>query len=184
MRMLAALLAAALASSAAAREVAGVSVPDAVTLAGKSLPLHGAGLRKKLFFKVYVGALYVEAAAGSGPEAIVAADAPKEVRMRFLRDVSRDDVLKAFREGFENNSKATAAAATAKLAAVEKVLPAELKTGQVLVVSYVPGAGSTVGVEGGAAATVEGKEFADALFRNWLGPEPADGDLKAGMLGR
>ena len=183
MRMLAALLAAALASSADAREIAGVTVPDSVALGGKTLPLHGAGLRKKLFFKVYVGALYVESAGGSAEE-IVAADAPKEVRMRFLRDVSRDDVLKAFREGFENNSKATAAAATAKLAEVEKVLPAELKTGQVLVVSYVPGAGSTVGVEGGAAATVEGKEFADALFRNWLGPEPADGDLKAGMLGR
>jgi hypothetical protein len=31
---------------------------------------------------------------------------------------------------------------------------------------------------------VEGKEFADALFRTWLGPEPADSDLKQAMLGR
>lgn len=184
MTKLAALVAAAaLALPALAREVAGVPVPESAALGGRTLQLNGAGLRKKLFFKVYVGALYVEARSGS-PEAIVAADAPKLVRMHFLRDVGREDVLKAFREGFEKNSPATAAAALAKLAQVEKVLPAELKTGQVLVVSYLPGAGSAIGVEGGPSASVEGKEFADALFRNWLGPEPADGDLKDGMLGK
>jgi hypothetical protein len=31
---------------------------------------------------------------------------------------------------------------------------------------------------------VEGKPFADALLRNWLGDKPADGDLKRGMLGK
>jgi hypothetical protein len=30
---------------------------------------------------------------------------------------------------------------------------------------------------------VEGKDFADALFSVWLGKDPADDDLKAGMLG-
>ncbi len=52
-----------------------------------------------------------------------------------------------------------------------------------LQVAYVPGAGSTVGVEGGQAVTVAGKDFADALFRNWIGAKPADDDLKKGMLG-
>jgi hypothetical protein len=184
MRLLAALIAAAvLVPDARAREVAGVAVPDSASLGGKTLPLHGAGLRKRLFVKVYVGALYLESHAASA-EAVVAADAPKLVRMHFLRDVGRGDILKTFREGFERNSKATAAAATASLAEVEKVLPAEVKTGQVLLVSYVPGTGTALGVEGGASATVEGKEFADALFRVWMGPEPADADLKAAMLGR
>src|SRR5512143_1879904 len=132
MKILAALLAAALLAPAAqAREVAGVAVPDTASLAGRTLPLHGAGLRKKFLFKVYVGALYLESRTANGA-AVVAADAPKLVRMHFLRDVSRDDVLKTFREGFENNSKGSAAMATARLAEVEKVLPAELKTGQVL----------------------------------------------------
>jgi len=183
MRILAALLALWLAPAALALEVAGVAVPASAMLGDKSLPLHGAGLRKRVFFKVYVGALYLEAR-GATAEAIVAADAPKLVRMHFLRDVAREDVLKAFREGFEKNSGAAAAQALASLAQVEKAIPPEVKTGQVLLVSYLPGAGSSVGVEGGASATVAGKEFADALFRNWLGSEPADADLKAGMLGR
>jgi len=182
MKALAALLALALAPAAPAREVAGVAVPETATLGGATLPLHGAGLRKRVFFKVYVGALYIDSKAKAA-EALVSADVPKLVRMTFLRDVARDDVLKAFREGFEKNSAATAAQAAASLAQVEPALPAEVKTGQVLLVSYQPGTGSTLGVEGGASATVPGKAFADALFRNWLGPEPADADLKSGMLG-
>jgi hypothetical protein len=183
MRTLAALILSALALDAGAREVAGVEVPEAAALGGKQLVLNGAGLRKRLFFKVYVGALYAEARS-SDPEALIAADAPKLVSMVFLRDVDRDSILGAFREGFEKNSGAQAAAAVARLTQVEKILPPEIRKGQVMTVSYVPGTGSTVAIEGGAGATVEGKEFADALFRNWLGPEPADADLKQGMLGK
>jgi len=170
-------------ASAQAREVAGVTLPDSVTFAGKTLPLQGAGLRKRVFVKVYVGALYLEVGS-SDPEEVVAADAAKVVRMHFLRDVDREAVLKTFREGFEKNSPAGAAAASEKLRQVEKAVPEEIKRGQVLVVAYVPGAGTSLGVEGGPQATAEGKPFADALFRNWLGPQPADADLKAGMLGK
>ena len=45
-----------------------------------------------------------------------------------------------------------------------------------MVVTYVPGHGTTVVAAGGTPVTVEGKDFADAMFRNWLGPEPADDD--------
>ena len=34
------------------------------------------------------------------------------------------------------------------------------------------------------SVTVQGKPFADAMFRNWIGRDPADGDLKKHMLGR
>jgi hypothetical protein len=175
--------AALLPAAAQAREVSGVEVPDSVTLAGKPLSLQGAGLRKRFIVKVYVGALYLEVRS-SDPEAVVAADAAKVVRMHFLRDVDREAVLGAFREGFEKNSPAAAAAAVATLRQVEQAVPAEIKKGQVLVVAYAPGAGTSLGVEGGTAATAEGKAFADALFRIWLGPAPADADLKAGMLGK
>jgi hypothetical protein len=69
-----------------------------------------------------------------------------------------------------------------KLDLVAKGLPGEIKEHQVLVVRYEPGVGSTVGLEGEPGATVEGKPFADALFRNWLGPDPADDGLKKDML--
>ena len=180
--VLAALLGLALAAPASAREVAGVKMDETVTVAGQTLALNGAGIRKKFVIKVYVGALYL-AAPASDPEAIVAADAPKRVRMVFLRDVGRDSILGAFRDGFDANSGAQAAQARADLERVAGAIP-DVKEGGELVVTYVPGEGTTLSATGGGSATVPGKAFADALFRNWLGTKPADQDLKKAMLGR
>ena len=38
--------------SVAAREIAGVAVPESVSLENKVLVLNGAGIRKKLFMKI------------------------------------------------------------------------------------------------------------------------------------
>jgi hypothetical protein len=181
-----ALLAPLLATPALGFEVAGVKVPDSVTAGGKTLKLNGAGIRKKSFLKVkvYVGALYLETAS-SDPAAIVAADAAKSVHMVFLRDVDKEKIMGAFRDGFEaNGGEAVARALAPRLDKVGAVVPAEIKEGQELVVTYLPGKGTTVSVSGGSEVTVEGKDFADAMFKNWLGEEPADGGLKERMLGK
>jgi len=182
MRCLAAALLLAAAPSFAA-EVAGVKVPESIVVDGAALQLNGAGLRKKFIVKVYVGALYLPKKMAD-PSAIVALDQPKAVRMALLRDVDRGSILGAFKDGFENNSKAQFAELAPKLKLLEDAIPAEVKEGQVIVVVYVPGRGSTVGLEGGKAVTVEGTAFGQALFRNWLGEDPADEGLKDGMLGK
>ena len=61
----------------------------------KTLKLNGLGLRKKAIFKVYVGGLYLEAPSKDAA-AIVAADAPKAVRMHFLRDLKKTQLTEAF----------------------------------------------------------------------------------------
>ena len=172
------------AAPALAREVAGVKVPDTVSVEGAELKLNGVGLRRATMFnvKVYVGALYL-AAPSMDPEAIVRADEPKSVRMRFLRGVGKDKIMGAFREGFEKNSAAEAKALQPGLDRVAAVLPGELIEGAELAVTYVPGKGTTVACASGEV-TIAGKAFGDAMFRNWLGPHPADGDLKKAMLGR
>jgi hypothetical protein len=169
---------------ALARDVAGVKVPETVAAGGAQLTLNGAGLRRATIFrvKVYVGALYL-AAPSQDPEGIVRADEPKSVRMRFLRGVGKDDILGAFRSGFEKNSGADAKALEAGLERVGTVLPVEMKEGAELEVTYVPGKGTTV-VSSAGEVTIAEKPFADAMFRNWLGPHPADDDLKKAMLGR
>lgn len=186
-KLAASALAALLCFAASAREVAGVSVPDSLELAGKKLKLNGAGLRKKSFavfpVKVYVGALYLEAPS-SDPAAIIAADAPKAVRMVFMRSVTRSQFIDTLRDGFEANSpKDQVPALVEKLKAIEPVV-ASLKEGSVLTLTYLPGAGTTLAVENGPSATVEGKDFADALFRNWLGKEPVQESLKEALLGK
>jgi hypothetical protein len=132
--------------------------------------------------KVYVGALYVTEKTKDS-NAIVQAEAPKAVHMQFVRDVERGKVMDAFKEGFEKNSKNEAKALGPLLDRVAKTIPNEMKPGMRLTVTYLPGQGTTVvGPEG--EVTIEGKPFADAMFRNWLGGNAADKDLKNKLLGR
>jgi Chalcone isomerase-like len=182
--LLALLLAVAIAPRAIARDVEGVQVPDSITVAGAPLALNGAGYRRATMFnvKVYVGALYL-AERSRDPSAVVTADAPKSVHMRFVRDVGKDKVMDAFREGFQKNSGADAKALAPGLDRVATVIPPELKKGMKLDVTYVPGQGTIVTGPAGEV-TIPGKPFADAMFRNWFGPHPADDGLENAMLGR
>jgi len=182
MRLLTAALILLLASSALAREVAGVAVPETAALGPLTLKLNGAGLRSKLFIKVYVGALYLEQQAAD-VDAILKADVPWLVTMTFKRGVEKEKIMGAFKEGFENNSKADLATLLPALAVVESKL-GDFKEGDVFTISYIPSSGATLAPPRGAPVGVAGKAFGDALLRNWLGARPADGDLKAGMLGK
>ena len=92
-----------------AKELAGVKAADTLSVGGKTLTLNGLGLRKKIGFKVYVGGLYLEAPSKDAA-AIVAADAPKAIRMHFTRGIGKDKLVDAFKEGFENNTKDKGAA--------------------------------------------------------------------------
>jgi hypothetical protein len=183
MKKLAAALALVLATPALAKKAGGVDFPDAVEVGGEKLTLNGAGVRKRFVVSVYAGGLYV-AKRSSDPQAIIGADAPKRVRMVFLRDVKKSQIMDAYREGFEKNSAGPGLKdLLAKLQTIAPAVP-NLKEGAEMFVTYVPGEGTTVAATGGGKTTVEGKEFADAMFRNWLGPEPADEGLKKALLGK
>ena len=177
----AALLAAAIALPARARELSGVTMPDSVTAGEKTLKLNGMGVRKKAIFKVYVGALYLESASKDAA-AILAADAPRSIRMQYVRDVDKDKITEAFREGFQNNAPELAAK---QKAAIDRMIAAvpDLKDGETMTFTYLPGKGTTLNHGGRDLFTAEGKDFADAVFLLWLGPKPPSDDLKKGLLG-
>jgi hypothetical protein len=182
-RLVAAALAAALAVPATALEYHGVRVPDTLTLGGTELQRNGTGMRKRFVVKVYVGSLYLTAPSREA-DAVIAADAPKAVQLHFVRDVGRNQMLDAFREGFQNNSADQAAKLLPKLEQLAAALPDKAKEGSTLLIGWVPGKGTLVQAQGGREVFIEGKDFNDALMRNWLGPQPADGDLKRKMLNR
>ena len=179
--VLAAAAALVLSSPALARELAGVTMPDTATVGDKTLKLNGMGVRKKAIFKVYVAGLYVEAPTKDGA-AIVAVDAARLISMKYLRDVEKAKITEAFKEGFENNAKELAAKQKANIDKMIAAVP-DLKDGETMSFAYLPGKGTTLSHNGKDLMTVEGKDFADAMFRNWFGPKPADGDLKAKLLG-
>ncbi len=170
-----------LAGSAGAGELSGVKMPDTLAIGGKDLKLNGMGLRKKSIFKVYVGGLYLEAPSKDAA-AILASDAPRAMRMQFVRSVDKGKLSEAYREGFEANAKEKAAS---QKASVDKFLAAvaDVKDGDVVTFSYVPGTGTTVKQGDKDLVAIEGKDFGEVLFSLWLGPKPPTEDLKKGLLG-
>jgi hypothetical protein len=59
----------------------------------------------------------------------------------------------------------------------------DVKEGQTLTFTYLPGKGTTLQVGNKELGSLEGKGFADAVFSIWLGPKPPSEDLKQGLLG-
>jgi hypothetical protein len=179
---LALLLAAGTPTPVAARQIAGVEVAESVEVGGQALRLNGAGLRRKLVFDVYVGALYLPAPCADAA-AILAAEAPWKVVLTFKRDVDHDKILKGFTDAFEQNSPGELTHLAGELERFHAVL-VDVREGQILALHYLPGAGTTLSAPGGGAVTVPGRTFGEALLRTWLGARPADPDLKAALLGR
>lgn len=181
MKRLALILSMVLAVPAFAAELEGVNAPDTATVEGKALVLNGQGLRKKFLFKVYVASMYLEKKA-SDPGAILGADSIRQVKMTMLRDLGKEKITDAIKEGFKKNSGDKLASLQERLDKLCDVIP-DLKSGQTLVITYVPGKGTTLSGAGDKTYTAEGKDFADAMFSVWLGKSPVDDDLKKGMLG-
>ena len=164
--------------------VAGVSVTDRVTLgtAGPELVLNGAGIRKKLFIKVYVGALYLPEKT-TDPAKILAAVGAKRVTMHFLyREVSRKKIVDAWSEGFSRNLSAGEFKAVESRLLRFNDLFRTMVRGDVITLDYLPSAGTEVRINGKHMGTIEGADFYRALLGVWLGENPADDGLKKAML--
>ncbi len=165
-----------------AASLAGVTLPDTAQVGGKTLVLNGLGIRTKMMVKVYVAGLYLEQKS-SDPNAIIKADAPKQIVMKFVHGASKSQMSDAFDESFKDNSPG--AMKTMK-ADIDRLLGAlePVKVGDQMVFTYVPGTGTTLAINGTEKVTIAGPAFGPVLFSVWLGPKPPNADLKKGMLGQ
>ncbi len=179
------LFSAVLVSTANARQLDDISLPDSVTLDGSdvALQLNGMGYRTKFIFNIYVCALYTESKVDSR-DAVQALKGPKRVVMHMVYDeVSHDKMADGWQEGFEeNNSDEQMARLEPRLKTFISYFP-DLKAGDVVLLDYVPGTGTRVTINGDVKGVIEGADFYSALLDVWLGDEPADDDLKEAMLG-
>jgi len=165
-----------------AATLAGVTLPDTEQAGGKTLVLNGMGIRTKYMVKVYIGGLYLEQKS-SDANAIIKSDAPKQIVMKFVHGASKSQMRDAFDEGFSNNSPEATKTMKAQIDQFLNGLDA-VKSGDEMVVTYVPGTGSTLAINGQNKATITDPAFGPVLFSVWLGPKPPNADLKKGMLGQ
>jgi hypothetical protein len=170
-----------------AAEVAGVKLAERAELGTCELVLNGAGLRKKLFFKVYVASLYLTEKR-SAPADVLALAGPKRVSITLMRTLPAQDLVDALNEGIRENSspeeQQTLKGRFDELTATMLALR-QGKQGDVITVDWLPDVGTFVLVNGEARGKpIPGDDVYRALLKVWLGDRPASAGLKRALLGQ
>ena len=165
-----------------AGELADVKMADEITVGDATLELNGMGLRKKMWVKVYVAGLYLESPAKDAAEA-VSTGGTKRVVMHFLTNkANKKKMDAAWVEGFEANSPAAYDRLKDRVKEFADLF-GNMKVGDVIELTMVPGGGTTASVSGETMGVIDGDDFAAGLLKVWLGDHPPSDELKAGMLG-
>jgi hypothetical protein len=166
-----------------AGELAGVSLPDQVTVEGRTLALNGMGLREATILRVhvYVAGLYLETRSSEASQ-IIASEGTKRLVLSFVRDVGRGSLVEAWNDGFAKGAGSGLAGLDDRLATLNAWM-VDVKRGDTLTFTQIPGRGIVVEVRGQAKGTLAGADFSRALWGIWLGDRPPNQELKTGLLG-
>jgi hypothetical protein len=166
-----------------AREIAGVDVPETAAITNKVLVLNGAGIRKKLFIKVYVAGLYLTVKRTTASE-ILADPGAKRIVMSFLyKEVSAERLVEGWNVGFADNNTTEELKGLQDRIDQFNALFSTVRKGDTIQLDYMPNEGTQVWINDTMKGTVPGEDFYRALLKIWLGTEPADAGLKDAMLG-
>ena len=161
-------------------EIEGVTFAPAVHSGGQHLLLHNAGLlRYRLVIKAYVAALYL--AEGVAP-AEALGDVPKRLEAEYFWSLQGSDFGPVTLEGMRRNVDAETLATLRPRLERFASLFVDVRPGDRYALTYLPGVGTELSLNGRPLGTIPGADFAAALFSIWLGPQPLDGDLKRALL--
>ena len=186
--LFAVLFAASGAYAAQALQIESINYAPEATVAGEALTLNGAGLRKKLFFKVYAAGLYTRAPAKDGA-AVMAETGAARVRLGLLRDVSGESFISALDDGLKANlTPESEKAVTKELDELRTLMKkiGDVKVNDLVDFDFDPAKGTVVSLNGQpvGAAIGGGRALYNAVLAIWLGQKAIDDTLKAGMLGK
>lgn len=172
--------------AAAAVDVNGIKFEDVNKVGGQDLKLNGAGMRTKLVIKVYAAGLYLTEKSKNVAD-ILKMDGPRRVTLVMARDISSEDLGKAFMDGInENVDKAEKAKLVGQIGKFGEMFASvdQIRKGDVLHMDWIPGTGTVCELNGKRIGEPASDiNFYNAVLRIWLGEKPADRSLKPALLG-
>lgn len=163
-------------------EIAGVHFARSHQLSSGDLPLRGqALLRYMVFIKAYVGALYI-------PEHVdhrqVLDPVPRRLELAYFHAIQAADFAKATRSKMADNVTPAEMERLSERLERFNALYRDVQPGDRYALTYLPGQGTALSLNGRQLGIVEGNDFAAAVFAIWLGPQPIDRSFKKALLGQ
>jgi hypothetical protein len=166
-----------------ALDIAGVTLQDKLEADGTQLILNGAGVRKKFFFKVYAGGLYLKKKC-SDPQTIIDANEPMVIRMHWIYDgVAAKKITAGWDRGFEAGTGDKVKALQKEIKTFNGFFTQEAKANDIYDVIYTPKNGIQVVINGKVKGAIKGLAFKKAVFSIWLGNNDELSSVRYGMLG-
>lgn len=164
-------------------KVGDVTLQNTFKCGESQLTLNGGGIREKYFMDMYVGALYLQKKSKDAAQ-IMKADEAMSIQLNIISSlISSEKMNTAVDEGFAKSTKGKQAQYAEKIKQFKAVFAEAIQVGDVYDICYCPGKGTEVYRNKKLHTTIPGLDFKQALFGIWFCDEPADEDLKEGMLG-
>ena len=168
-------------------EVAGVKFEDKARLGAADLQLNGAGMRSRVFFKVYSIGLYLSEKK-TAAEAVLALKGAKRLHIVTLRELTAEQFADALVSSIEkNHAEAELAPLKARIDEFRSAILSlnSAPKGSVVTLDWLPESGTRLSFNGQARGKdIAGEDFYGALLKIWLGAKPAQDDLKDALLGK
>jgi len=163
------------------------SLLSVVALAGPAhdkLPMTGIADLWQLRQEVYIGALYLPAAAKT-PEEVLAMDGPKRMELRITANkLSTRQWGELWNQAININNagKDELKGLTDDVIAFTNLLKDALTNGDRITIDYTPKAGVDIGVNGTTLYKSRNDRFFNALVKAWVGPRPPSSDFKRNIV--
>lgn len=169
-----------LSSNAQALTVENVSFAESIQAGPAAIPLHNAALLRYLkIIKAYVAALYLPE--GVKPDKVLS-DVPKRLELHYLVSIKGPDFGKGAEAVLKRNLiPAELARIRSRIDRINEIYR-DVKPGDRYALTYLPGKGTELALNGTPLTVIEGADFASAYFGIWLGRDPIDGKLKRDLL--
>lgn len=171
---------------ASAATISGQRFDDRVLLGDVDLQLNGLGLRAELWLEGYAAGLYLPTRA-STPDAVLAEEGPKRMRMKMMLEVPAKEFNKAVAVGVRRNSTPAEQDAVRERVARFMALVSAVglvRKGDVIDLDYLPARGLILSINGAAQGeAIPGADLYAAVLKIFLGDRPVDRELKSGLLG-
>jgi hypothetical protein len=166
--------------SSTAAEIEGVHFADQYRRDDVTLPLRCVGLlRYKVLFKGYVAGLYL----GDGVAADQAlADVPKRLELSYFWSIKGADFGEAGDAILARNLDPEALQRLRPRLEQINALYESVKPSDRYALTYVPGIGTELSLNGRRKGVIPGADFAAAYFRIWLGDDAIDLALRDQLL--
>ena len=162
-------------------EIQGVYFKDSVAVEGTTLQIRGAGLfRFMRVIKAYVGALYMMEGI---PSENVLTDTPKRLEIEYFHAIKAEDFGSASYKVLAQNVDPEEFERLKPRLDKLNALYRDVQPGDRYALSYVPGKGTELALNGETLGVIEGDGFASALYAMWLGKKPMNNSFKRQLLG-